>query len=484
MSNKSLDQLKDSDNLMNIKFLIHSKNKISPSDFATHSITLLRTLTSAFPTTVNVFNNHDKLFYDLSAVSLRSFEQNFAINHSQANLKLSRPFTSWIIFTVHTTETLSTIRKQQSVATILCNTKGRLSYHPWNCKTSDVVSLGFFVGPIPQYQTHSEFEKNVRSAIVTQSSINPSCIPDFRCILAKVSASTEESQLTCQAFELQVERTNVQKMLRLIYQTFSPDAGPFSFMFYRQRHQNPMVFIQAIQRQIQFQKEHRVIAVKGISEAQMFYFEECLRKEFPKILNVYTTKSTAKANAAGRPIGRYNLLCKTQDFIVLAQDLRNRLQDVFLKNAQHRGIELAHDAEPTEVISRLPTKTSMSTAHNNNRTSYYKAWSTAMSNYHVEPPNTPSIPPHQSKPPDSLTVPPHPTTVSWANIVATPVPKPPTSHNKSSIQDPPSKVPQSILKNPPLISPQVIADLQALRAEVTELKRLFEMAIARLTPTC
>ena len=468
----SHDLLKDTANIMNIKLLFCSKQPIDLSHIATNTQCLLRTLTSVFPTTLTVFNNHDQPIHDHSAVSLVSFQRNFTIHTSHANLKLSKPFTSWIIFTVHTTESLATIRTHDSIAHVLRTTNSRLSYHPWSYKTSDVVSLGFFVGPIPQYQLNTEFEKTVRTTIATTASIHQSRIPDFRCILSNVSAlSTEnDSQVTCQAFDLQVERSNVQKMLRLLYKTFSRDSAPMRFTFYRQRHHDPEVFIHAIRLQLQIQKDHRIIAVQGISEAQMFYFEECLRQEFPHIIDVYATARTAKPNSAGRPLGRYNLLCNTSDFVTLAQDLQTRLRPIYLQNVKDRGLELAPDAEPTTVVSRIP-------ASKNTRRDYYdehlKSWTEGLKELDLKDPlpqwatlQAPPSPPPVSSPPPSKS-----TTIRWASVIATPLTDPsPISSSPPSIT--------SILK-----PPTVLTDVQALRAEVLELRRLLESALARLLST-
>jgi hypothetical protein len=69
-------------------------------------------------------------------------------------------------------------------------------------------------------------------------------------------------------------------------------------MLYRDRHQHAAQFAAAVHLQAQFQATYRIIAIKGISEAEMFHFQGILHEEFPEIKTILPTSATTPNNPA------------------------------------------------------------------------------------------------------------------------------------------------------------------------------------------
>jgi hypothetical protein len=57
----------------------------------------------------------------------------------------------------------------------------------------------------------------------------------------------------------------------------------------------------------------------------MFEFEWRMLEKYPEIKDIFITPTTSTKNPAGRPIGRYNLLCTTENFVSLASRLYKEL---------------------------------------------------------------------------------------------------------------------------------------------------------------
>jgi hypothetical protein len=73
-------------------------------------------------------------------------------------------------------------------------------------------------------------------------------------------------------------------------------------MLYTDRYQHPDRFAAAVMLQAKYQDDHRIVAVKGISESEMFGFEGTLHREFSGILGIYRTHTTALGNSANQPL--------------------------------------------------------------------------------------------------------------------------------------------------------------------------------------
>jgi hypothetical protein len=154
-------------------------------------------------------------------------------------------------------------------------------------------------------------------------------------------------------------------------------------MPYRYRHQHPILFAKAILIQQKHQDEHCVVAVKGIPEAVMVHFEATLRQEFPQICQVLVTHKTAHRNAAGQPVGRYNLLCKAIDFISLAHALHLHLPSVFSTHLANQNMSVPEGSEHVSVTSYFPGK-QLCGAEAEIHEMYCSAWDKAIADFHME----------------------------------------------------------------------------------------------------
>jgi hypothetical protein len=461
---------------MTIKLTMQSKTEIASSDVAVHTTHLLSSILSAFPTTVTIYDNHNNRLTNTTNTGLADFQKQFTISKSSANKRNSKPHLAWVIFRIDTKESLRNIRTHPAVESILRTSHGRLAITPWDPSVRDVVSLGFFVGCVPRYQTSSSFEKDILTQITTATKAKQGQIPKFHCVLSNVTASLGKIPARCQSFDLQVERQHVQKFLSLAYKSFSEPDGP-RLMFYRLRHHDPMTFAKAVHKQALYQESHRIVAIKGIPD--MWSFEPPLCKEFPAIKAVLDTPSTNTANASGLPINRYNLLCSTADFVSLARDLHHRMTSVLATTVDLS--KLSPETEPAAVISRFPGRTStdsVDSSSHTSRASYYSNWTTEMADYH---PEETDIPPsiiatdntEQSTNISSYTSTPTPTNAWNTNIGYGSLPAEEVKTQLKALQETVQKLEVQTLDKelpPPLPDPSIETRFETLTAEVKKLE--------------
>jgi hypothetical protein len=95
------------------------------------------------------------------------------------------------------------------------------------------------------------------------------------------------------------------------------------------------------------------VAIRGIPPSEMPAFQETLHNIFPTVLQVFETTDTHRVTPAGHPIGRFNLLCKTEHFLPLAKALHQRLSNIFSAFLLSPPDSLQNISDPVIVISRF-----------------------------------------------------------------------------------------------------------------------------------
>jgi hypothetical protein len=169
----------------------------------------------------------------------------------------------------------------------------------------------------------------------------------------------------CQAFTIQSERKNVSKLLDILCNDitnsdaslhFTNSDTSLRFTTFSQRGSDLASFAKLLDLQTACTNHHRIVAIKGIRPDHMFQFDVELRKTHPEILQVFRTPTTNYLNCGGEPIGRYNLLCKTKDFVTLANTLNTTLAETYRTFLQRMEISTfdTHHAEDVCVVSRFP----------------------------------------------------------------------------------------------------------------------------------
>jgi hypothetical protein len=101
------------------------------------------------------------------------------------------------------------------------------------------------------------FENELCSLLTKKSKIKVAKLPQFRIALTTVRAwiphpDNPEIPIpeACTAFELQVPVNHRKVMEEIISKVFHcPEATQLKFMYYKQRHVQPMVFFKAVQMQ-------------------------------------------------------------------------------------------------------------------------------------------------------------------------------------------------------------------------------------------
>ncbi|KAG7337634.1 hypothetical protein IV203_030987 [Nitzschia inconspicua] len=146
-----------------------------------------------------------------------------------------------------------------------------------------------------------------------------------------------DNRVKCQAFTIQVEKVNAQKLNKILQQAFTPATKQLLFVPFEGRRSQPADFAQAILSQAALEGKHRIVAIHGIHPDTMFEFEGVLQQAFPQVMKVYSTPTTSYLNTGGEPLGRYNLLCLTTDFPALCVALNSTLADTYRNFIQQTG---------------------------------------------------------------------------------------------------------------------------------------------------
>jgi hypothetical protein len=128
----------------------------------------------------------------------------------------------------------------------------------------------------------STFERECCSLLIEKSKIKVVKLPQFRIALTSVQACLAHPdepeipiQEACTAFELQVPVNQQKLMEEILSRVFHhPEATQLKFIYYKQCHIHPMVFLKAVKMQWKHEQSHRVIAVEeGLHPDQHFEFE-------------------------------------------------------------------------------------------------------------------------------------------------------------------------------------------------------------------
>ncbi|KAG7367974.1 endonuclease/exonuclease/phosphatase family protein [Nitzschia inconspicua] len=434
-----------------VKLRFQADEHLQTRDVSHLAFGVFTAMKNKFETSLSIKTNENRELRTLQAPNEDDFQKLFKVTHRRGNKTKKIRAQSWIIFRIGTAMTLTTIRKEPTVSDALKRTYGNLVYYPWTEDVHDVVPLGFFVGPMPQYMTTTQFEEEVLQYIAAKAHMEPKRIPKYRCVMETVSAfhPATEHRIRCQAFTIQVEKMNAQKLHKILEKAFTPATKQLLFVPFEGRRNQPDDFAKAVLSQAALEGKHRIVAIHGIHPDTMFEFEGILQQTFPQVMKVYRTPTTSYLNNGGEPLGRYNLMCLTTDFPTLCVALNSTLADTYLNFTQQTGSpppDTPH-AEKVRVISQYPQLSSSgSKASQTTRDSFLASQHSVLAelDFTIEdvPPERRSVRPQQnppipttihahstptlspgtdtleaaqSQPPPNLTTPRLP---SWATIVA------------------------------------------------------------------
>ncbi|KAG7371967.1 hypothetical protein IV203_018109 [Nitzschia inconspicua] len=344
-----------------VKLRFQSKDDLLTKDVSYLAFGVLNAIKQSFPTRIKIkLNNANMESHNVQApTNDDDFQKLFGVSHRRGNKAKKIQSQSWIIFRIFTDMTLATIRKEQTVHDALQRSHGNLVYYPWTEDVHDVVSLGFFVGPLPKYMTSSQFEEELIPLISAKANIDAKRIPKHHCVMETITTYQPGTDLRfkCQAFVIQVEQQHSLKLREILNKAFSSKNENLLFVLFEQRRSHPAIFAKAVHRQAEYEAKHRIVAIHGIRPDTMFEFDVVLRQSFPQILQVYRTPTTAYLNCGGEPLGRYNLLCKTTAFTDLARALHIKLAETyhtFVQQIATPQLDTTHEEE-VRVVSRFPT---------------------------------------------------------------------------------------------------------------------------------
>ena len=377
-----------------LKLRLKSKTALTTSAIATKTFAILQAIRTSFGSDITIYPNggkHRTLQTFEPPAKDADFEQLFTVTRHTGNKLRGITPSAWIIFRVLSPVTLSTIRNSSAVKAALSQHASSLQFYPWDEQTRDVVSIGWFLGPIPKYTLSEQFQEEIMSKL---HSARP---PKFRCVLENIQATDSSGVIyKCQAFGLQVERQHAVRMKHILNQNFpfNSDATE-GFVFYSDRRTYPVKFAKTVHRQAELTEQYRVVAIAGLSPDHMFQFEVTIREHWPEVIKVLRTPSTnTESPTSGVPLGRYNLLCKAKHFVPLAQSLSRSLHVTYLEHLHQQELPMPPESNPIRIVSRFPSVDETSTPSDadsslSSRQTYMTSWDAWTNEYN---PATSTIP--------------------------------------------------------------------------------------------
>ena len=372
-----------------VKLEFSSARNPESSTIAGNALKILHRISDKFKREIQIYNNEGNLVTEFNTTP-GIFLKEFYL-HSTTRGKDKKKHKSFFVFRIVTGATLKQLRTDPDVSSLLNNLSARLTLHPWTEDITDVVSLGWFLGPLPKYTMAQEMTTKLRQLIASQANISEQKIPRFHCQMEMITTTCKQRRVACQAYGLTVQRKDATQLSNIIHRAFAHPTSDFMFILYRQRYSHPEVFAKAILRQSEREANMRIVAVKGLNPEYMPTFESVLRDRFPDITAVYSTPTTSSTNSFGTPIGRYNLLCHVDHFVSLAQQLGKELPSLYLTHvAQHGGTPVDTD-EPVAVTSRYPGSSrygdgdsELSEGSLSTRNSFYSSCESALEEYDLD----------------------------------------------------------------------------------------------------
>jgi len=342
-----------------LKLEFRSPTKETPSVYANQAKMIIAKIMEKFPNEVSVFDNQEKAVKQMnSTISCDKFNRKFILHVRKSSPKAQKKqHCHFYQFRIATTTTFSDLRKHPEVEQLLKSYEAILQTTPWNADVVDTATLGWQMGLIPSYMTSTEATEHIRRTLEMNSGKSAKKIPTFHCIPQTITATLKNRKITIKAYCVSVQKVHFHKMSDIFARAFMNEPKEKKFIFFKTKHESPEIFAKAAFVHAKFVDSHRVVAIKGINPDHYFDFEEELRTAFPPIKDIFRTASTTARNVSGHYVGRYNLLCSTEDFVPLANELHDHLSPLYIKHATEvHGVQLSNGMEPVLVVSKFPGK--------------------------------------------------------------------------------------------------------------------------------
>jgi hypothetical protein len=127
----------------------------------------------------------------------------------------------------------------------------RLFFHLWTEEVTDVINLGWFLGPLPKYTMSEEMTTRMSNFLAFHASVDVKKIPKICCQIDSVSTNFKGRHIACRAYSLTAQRKPSAALQRIILAAASNNKNPeLLFFFHHQRYQYPEAFTKAILKQI------------------------------------------------------------------------------------------------------------------------------------------------------------------------------------------------------------------------------------------
>ncbi|KAL3914286.1 MAG: hypothetical protein SGARI_000205 [Bacillariaceae sp.] len=340
------------------RLVFTAKTKESKAVYADRGKTILAEILRKFDGQVKIMDNNGKNIrrFD-SSFTTDQFNRQFQLHtRKKAPQATNNSQTHFYQFNLSTTSTFKEIRTDIDVERYLKSYSVLFETTPWAATIVDTAEPGFVMGFNPSYITAAEAEERIRHQLASHPNVTSKKIPKFHCIQKKVGAKLFNRWKSVSVYAISVQQRHYKTMTNMMSTAYENTPTDYRFVVFKSRHDGTDAFATAVHWHAKFVNDHRVVAVKGINNDEIFSMAPVLQR-FPEILDVYRTHSTYNLNSTGQPIGRHNFLCKQDKFLALARALHENLLPAYSTYLTSKGLEFDPDTmEAVTVVSHFPGK--------------------------------------------------------------------------------------------------------------------------------
>jgi hypothetical protein len=226
-----------------------------------------------------------------------------------------RRTTKYVSHRVRTALTMSDIKSNSRVKSLLTDHNFFVNYHRWDETEWDVIQLGFFFGLDPTFltvdQATSKVTADLQAAIAANAKRQK--MPKFKLVFGSPKITINNRAVRTKAYAIEGQRATSGELISLLKDAYKTTG---SFITYQMRQRAPEALHKVIRAQTKFIANNRVILLNNIGESAIFYLEQHIMA-IPGVQGLLPTKNH----------GQYKVSVQEPDFTRVRQHLAQNLTD-------------------------------------------------------------------------------------------------------------------------------------------------------------
>ena len=229
---------------------------------------------------------------------------------SQSN---DRRSTQYILHRIRTSRSLSDIKANHKVRSLVNEHNFFVNDHRWNETEWDTMQLGFFFGIDPSFYDVDQATAQITETIKT--ALGGKKIPKFRIAFTSPKTTYGRRTISTKAYAIESQRSSSHEMISILKKAFKTTGA---FVPYQMRRKHPESFQKMIRAQTSVLANNRIIHLNHIGSEAMYYMTDHIMA-VPGVKAILPTKHADQ-------LGQYKVSVLEKDF--------QRVRDHFLKYLQ------------------------------------------------------------------------------------------------------------------------------------------------------